>query len=70
VKLKLVIEPPFGPSYLSRQFNDYLRVVGIRHVIALLHHLQTSGKIERYHRTIKGDIFDNLACICSSPNVC
>jgi len=31
-----------GPGYLSRQFNNYLRVIG------------SNGKIERYHRTIKG----------------
>ena len=45
-----------GPSYLSRQFNDYLGLVGIRHIIASPYHPQTNGKIERYHRTIKGEI--------------
>ena len=45
-----------GPGYLSRQFNDYLRLVGIRHIIASPYHPQTNGKIERYHRTIKGEI--------------
>jgi len=46
-----------GPGYLSRQFNDYLRLVGIRHVIASPYHPQTNGKLERYHRTIKGEIY-------------
>ena len=45
-----------GPGYLSRQFNDYLRVVAVRHIIASPYHPQTNGKIERYHRTIKGEI--------------
>jgi transposase InsO family protein len=45
-----------GPGYLSRQFNDYLGLVGIRHIIASPYHPQTNGKIERYHRTIKGEI--------------
>jgi len=45
-----------GPGYLSRQFSEYLSLVGIRHIIAALYHPQTNGKIERYHRTIKGDI--------------
>jgi len=45
-----------GPGYLSRQFNDYLRLVAVRHIIASPYHPQTNGKIERYHRTIKGEI--------------
>ena len=45
-----------GPGYLSRQFGEYLRLVGIRHIIAAPYHPQTNGKIERYHRTIKGEI--------------
>ena len=45
-----------GPGYLSQQFNDYLGLVGIRHIIASPYHPQTNGKIERYHRTIKGEI--------------
>jgi len=45
-----------GPGYLSRQFGEYLRLVGLRHIIAAPYHPQTNGKIERYHRTIKGEI--------------
>jgi len=45
-----------GPGYLSRQFGEYLRLVEIRHIIASPYHPQTNGKIERYHRTIKGEI--------------
>ena len=42
-----------GPGYLSGQFNEYLRLVGIRHIIAAPYHPETNGKIERYHRTMK-----------------
>jgi len=45
-----------GPGYLSRQFSEYLRLVGVRHIVASPYHPQTNGKIERYHRTIKGEI--------------
>jgi putative transposase len=45
-----------GPGYLSRQFGEYLILVGIRHIIASPYHPQTNGKMERYHRTIKGEI--------------
>jgi putative transposase len=45
-----------GPGYLSYQFNEYLRLVGIRHINASICHPQTNGKIERYHRTLRGDV--------------
>lgn len=45
-----------GAGYLSQQFGEYLRLVGVKHIIASPYHPQTNGKIERYHRTIKGNI--------------
>jgi len=45
-----------GAGYLSQQFNQYLHLVGIRHITASPFHPQTNGKIERYHRTVKGEI--------------
>lgn len=44
-----------GPGYIYLQFNDYLGLVGIRHIVAAPYHPETNGKIERYHRTIKGE---------------
>jgi len=45
-----------GAGYISQHLNDYLKLVGIRHIIASPYHPQTNGKIERYHRTVKGEI--------------
>jgi putative transposase len=45
-----------GSGYISQQFNEYLRLVDIKHITASPFHPQTNGKIERYHRTIKGEI--------------
>jgi putative transposase len=45
-----------GAGYISQQFNEYLHLVGIKHITAAPFHPQTNGKIERYHRTLKGEI--------------
>jgi putative transposase len=45
-----------GSGYLSRQFGEYLRLVEMRHIVASPFHPQTNGKIERYHRSLKGEI--------------
>jgi transposase InsO family protein len=45
-----------GAGYISRRFGEYLRLVEIRHITASPYHPQTNGKIERYHRTIKGEL--------------
>ena len=45
-----------GAGYISQQFNEYLRLVGIKHITASPFHPQTNGKIERYHRTLKDEI--------------
>lgn len=45
-----------GSGYLSRRCNQYLNLVGIKHITAAPYHPQTNGKVERYHRTIKGEI--------------
>lgn len=43
-----------GSGYVSRAFGDYLRLVGIRHILAAPFHPETNGKVERYQRTLKG----------------
>ena len=45
-----------GSGYISQAFGDYLRLVGIKHILASPFHPQTNGKVERYQQTLKGAI--------------
>ena len=45
-----------GSGYVSRAFNDYLRLVGIDHIRSAPFHPQTNGKIERYQQSLKKQV--------------
>jgi putative transposase len=42
-----------GSGYLAHAFEDYLRMLAIRHIYCSPHHPQTNGKLERFHETLK-----------------
>jgi len=42
-----------GAGYISRAFRDYLRLVGIHHILSAPFHPQTNGKVERYQQSLK-----------------
>ena len=45
-----------GSGYISRAFNDYLRLAGIDHIRSAPFHPQTNGKIERYQQSLKKQV--------------
>jgi putative transposase len=41
-----------GPQFISKDFAQYLKFVGLQHVRTSIAYPQSNGKIERYHRTV------------------
>jgi transposase InsO family protein len=44
-----------GPQFISKDFAQYLKQVGLQHIRTSVAYPQSNGKIERYHRTIHQD---------------
>jgi transposase InsO family protein len=44
-----------GPQFVARDFKEFIRICGMTHVRTSPYYPQSNGKLERYHRTIKGD---------------
>ena len=44
-----------GPQFIARDFRDYVRLTGMTHVRTAPYYPQSNGKLERFHKTLKGD---------------
>jgi putative transposase len=44
-----------GPQFIAKDFKEFIRICGMTHVKTSPYYPQSNGKIERWHRTIKGD---------------
>ena len=43
-----------GPQFVSKDFKEFIRISGMTHVKTSPYYPQSNGKLERYHKTIKG----------------
>jgi transposase InsO family protein len=43
-----------GPQFIARDFKEFIRQAGMTHVRTSPFYPQSNGKLERYHRTVKG----------------
>jgi len=44
-----------GPQFVAKDFKEFIRVAGMTHVRTSPYYPQSNGKIERWHKTVKGD---------------
>jgi transposase InsO family protein len=44
-----------GPQFIAKDFKEFIRVAGMTHVKTSPYYPQSNGKIERWHKTIKGE---------------
>jgi putative transposase len=44
-----------GPQFIAKDFKEFIRVAGMTHVRTSPYYPQSNGKIERWHKTLKGD---------------
>lgn len=51
-----------GPGFASNLMNEYVTTRGIKHIFGTPYHPQGRGKIERFNRTIKGNLCVVVYC--------
>src|SRR4029077_9231772 len=44
-----------GPQFIARDFKEFIRISGMTHVRTSPNYPQSNGKIERWHKSLKGE---------------
>jgi putative transposase len=44
-----------GPQFSAKDFKEFIRISGMTHVSTSLFYPQSNGKIERWHKSLKGE---------------
>lgn len=44
-----------GPQFIAKDFKEFIRISGMTHVRTSPYYPQSNGKLERFHKTIKGE---------------
>ena len=44
-----------GPQFMAKDFKEFIRVSGMIHVRTSPYYPQSNGKLERWHKTLKGE---------------
>jgi putative transposase len=44
-----------GPQFIAKDFKEFIRLSGMTHVRTSPYYPQSNGKIERWHKSLKGE---------------
>lgn len=44
-----------GPQFIAKDFKEFVRIIGMKHVRTSPYYPQSNGKIERWHHTLKSE---------------
>ena len=59
-----------GPQFIARDFKEFIRISGMTHVRTSPYYPQSNGKIERWHKSLKGECIAGNAAVpgrCKAP---
>ena len=53
-----------GPQFVAKDFKEFIRICGMTHVRTSPYYPQSNGKIERWHKTLKGECIRVKTPLC------